>query len=96
MSVDTTQIKKLATLSRLSFSEAELAKFAAEFGHILAFVDKIRQVDTAGVAPYVSEVGRAGTPERADAVSETDKREAHQKNAPQTAEGFYVVPRIVE
>ena len=43
MSVTKTEIEKLAKLSRLSFSEEELEKFAGEFDAIIAFADTINQ-----------------------------------------------------
>ena len=51
MPLETKQIQKLATLSRLAFAEDKLPAFAREFDSILSFVDKIQQLDTAGVPP---------------------------------------------
>jgi aspartyl-tRNA(Asn)/glutamyl-tRNA(Gln) amidotransferase subunit C len=96
VTIDTKQIQKLATLSRLKFNDDELAGFAAKFGDIIKFVEEIQQVDTTGVQPLTSTIAGASTPERPDAVTETDQRDRHQRNAPATDHGFYTVPRIVE
>jgi aspartyl-tRNA(Asn)/glutamyl-tRNA(Gln) amidotransferase subunit C len=96
VSIDTKQIQKLATLSRLKFSDDELAAFADKFQNIITFVEEIQAVKTEGVQPLTSTVAGASTPERPDAVTEQNRRERHQSVAPQTEEGFYVVPRVVE
>ena len=33
---------------------------------------------------------------RDDAVTEIDQREKYQKNAPQAAEGYFLVPKVIE
>lgn len=89
-------IKKLALLSRLAFTEEQEAAFDAKFESILGFVNTIAAADTDGVAALTSTVDGASTPERADVVSEPNLREQHQTNAPKAEQGFYVVPKIVE
>ena len=96
MSVTKPQIQKLATLSRLSFSDEKIENFSNEFNNILKFVDKIQEVNTEGVAPLTAIGGQPSTPERPDVVTETNNRDAHQKNAPKAEAGFFVVPQIVE
>lgn len=96
MPLETKQIQKLATLSRLAFAEDKLPAFAAEFESILSFVDKIQQLDTGGVPPLVTTANINSTPERPDAVTAPDNREALQASAPKAEMGFYVVPKIVE
>jgi aspartyl-tRNA(Asn)/glutamyl-tRNA(Gln) amidotransferase subunit C len=101
MTVEIKQIQKLATMSRLEFTEERLAKFADQFQNVVAFVDKISALDTKGVPPINATLGES-TPERADKVAEpageaaVKARDAHQTNAPKAEMGFYVVPKIVE
>lgn len=96
MVIESKQIQKLATLSRLEFPEDKLATFAKEFESIVKFVDQIQQLDTAGVPPLTTTADIKSTPERADKVTAPNNREALQKSAIQAEMGFYVVPRIVE
>lgn len=101
MTVDIKQIQKLATMSRLEFSDEKLAKFADQFKNVVAFVDKISGLNTEGVPPLNATLGTS-TPERKDAVTApvgeaaVAARGAHQTNAPKAEMGFYVVPKIVE
>lgn len=96
MSIEPKVLQKLAALSRLSFSPEDLARFSAEFGSILQFVDKIQGADTKGVQPLTTTADATGTPERSDAVTAVDARTEYQKSAPAVEQGFYVVPKIVE
>ena len=107
--MDKTQLDKLAMLSRLEFTPEKLASFEPSLRSVLAFVEKIGGVDTAGVPPMAGFQGLGsqepgsqggGTPERADvAVIPADpvaRRAELQACAPKTEMGFYVVPKIVE
>jgi aspartyl-tRNA(Asn)/glutamyl-tRNA(Gln) amidotransferase subunit C len=105
--ITTEQIKKLATLSRLSFDDSQLAEFSKGFENVLALASQISKANTAGVPPLtttiVADDGKApSTPERADAVTEPAaeaalaRRAALQSSSPATEMGFFVVPKIVE
>ncbi|NBV54803.1 MAG: Asp-tRNA(Asn)/Glu-tRNA(Gln) amidotransferase GatCAB subunit C [Proteobacteria bacterium] len=98
--MDKTQLDKLAMLSRLEFTPEKLASFEPSLRSVLAFVEKIGGVDTAGIPPMAGVTTTAGTPERADvAVIPADpvaRRAELQACAPKTEMGFYVVPKIVE
>jgi aspartyl-tRNA(Asn)/glutamyl-tRNA(Gln) amidotransferase subunit C len=96
MPLQTKDIQKLATLSRLSFAPEQLPAFASEFESILSFVDKIQQLDTKGVPPLTNIANIETSPERPDVVTAPNNREALQANAPQKEMGFFVVPKIVE
>jgi aspartyl-tRNA(Asn)/glutamyl-tRNA(Gln) amidotransferase subunit C len=96
VTIDSKQIQKLATMSRLKFSEDELASFSTKFADIIKFVEEIKSVNTEGVQPMTSTIAGASTPERADVVTEPNNRDRHQTNAPKVEEGFYVVPKVVE
>ncbi|MCP5405467.1 MAG: Asp-tRNA(Asn)/Glu-tRNA(Gln) amidotransferase subunit GatC [Pseudomonadaceae bacterium] len=89
-------IKKLAFLSRLQFSEEAEKAFGAKFESVMDFVNTISEADTEGVPPYISAEEGTPTPERADAVTEPNLRDLHQQNAPKAEQGFYVVPKVVE
>ncbi len=43
-------VKKIAKLSRLHVSEAEIPMYQEQLGSILQYVEKLQQVDTTGVA----------------------------------------------
>jgi aspartyl-tRNA(Asn)/glutamyl-tRNA(Gln) amidotransferase subunit C len=95
MSLDQNDITKLARLARINIAETETAELSQRIGDILNMVDAMQAVDTAHVVPMANPhdaVQRL----RADEVSETNQRERFQKIAPQTADGLYLVPQVIE
>ena len=99
-SLETKDIEKLATLSRLKFSPEQIPAFAAEFENILQFVGQIQSLNTEGVPPLTTTANIASSPERADIPTiPTDpiaRRTQLMSNAPAQEMGFFVVPKIVE
>lgn len=95
MSLDQNDIIKLARLARINIAETETAELSQRIGDILNMVDAMQAVDTANVVPMANPhdaVQRL----RADEVSETNQRERFQQIAPQTADGLYLVPQVIE
>jgi aspartyl-tRNA(Asn)/glutamyl-tRNA(Gln) amidotransferase subunit C len=89
------QIRRIADLARLELSGPELAAMQQELSSIIELVDQMAAVDTEGVEP-MSHPQAASQRLREDAVIETDQREAFQSIAPQTEDGLYLVPKVIE
>jgi aspartyl-tRNA(Asn)/glutamyl-tRNA(Gln) amidotransferase subunit C len=88
-------VDHIAHLARLAVSEEEAADYVAKLSRILAMVDQLQQVDTAGVTPMAHPLDMVQRL-RPDAVTEADQRELVQRNAPRVEEGLYLVPRVIE
>lgn len=95
MSLDRTDVEKIAHLARLSISEAEAADYAEGLSEILGLVAQMDSVDTEAVTPMAHPLDMAQRL-RADEVQETDQRELFQSIAPQTEAGLYLVPKVIE
>ena len=93
--IDPEHIRKLCELARLQIADDELADVAAKLSSIVALVDQLQAVDTAGVAPMAHPLDR---PQRlrADVVTETDQHELYQRNAPLVERDLYLVPKVIE
>lgn len=89
------QIRRIADLARLELAEAEVAAMQHELNGILALVDQMGAVDTAGIEP-MSHPQAAMQRLRDDRVTEADQRAAFQAIAPQVEDGLYLVPKVVE
>lgn len=100
MPLENKDIEKLATLSRLQFDAAQLPAFVSEFESILSFVDQIQSLDTTGVPQLTTTANIDSSPERADIpaipANPAQRRDELLSNAPSSAQGFFVVPKIVE
>lgn len=95
MSIDRTTVKKVATLSGIAISDEEVELFLPKLNNILEWVEQLNEVNTDNVKPMTSVVDM-NTPMRADDVTDGDIQEDILANAPETVEGFFVVPKIVE
>jgi aspartyl-tRNA(Asn)/glutamyl-tRNA(Gln) amidotransferase subunit C len=95
MALDKATVAHIAALARIRLSEAELDPLADELSHILTWMEQLNEVDTSGVAPMAS-VMAAGLPMREDEVTDGGSREETLANAPRTAHGFFVVPKVIE
>jgi aspartyl-tRNA(Asn)/glutamyl-tRNA(Gln) amidotransferase subunit C len=94
MALDKAAVAHIAALARIRLSEAELDPLADELSRILTWMEQLNEVDTSGVAPMAS-VAAAGLPMREDKVTD-GRRDEILANAPRTARGFFVVPKVVE
>ena len=100
MTLETKDIAKLATLSRLTFAPEQLPAFVSEFENILQFVGQIQGLDTQGVPPLTTTANISTSPEREDVAvipaNPAARRDELLANAPKSEQGFFVVPKIVE
>lgn len=95
MALDKAAVAHIAALARIRLSEEELAPLANELSRILDWVAQLDEVDTAGV-PALASVAEVTLPLRADEVNDGGCRQAILGNAPQSARGFFTVPKVVE
>ena len=88
-------IHRLCRLARLKIDSAEVADVSAKLSSIVAMVDQLQAVATAGVEPMAHPLDR---PQRlrADEVTETDRHELYQRNAPLVERDLYLVPKVIE
>jgi aspartyl-tRNA(Asn)/glutamyl-tRNA(Gln) amidotransferase subunit C len=95
MSLDRTEIDRIARLARLALSESEATSYARDLTGILALVERLSGVATTGIDPLAHPLElRARL--RPDVVTETDQRERFQALAPAVADGLYLVPKVVD
>jgi aspartyl-tRNA(Asn)/glutamyl-tRNA(Gln) amidotransferase subunit C len=95
MSVDSATVRRIAHLARIAVEEGEVEHLKGELNAMLAFVEQLSEVNVEGVEPMTS-VTPMAMKKRADAVTDGDNPEAVLKNAPETADNFYLVPKVVE
>ena len=84
----------LEILSQISLTEEEKQETAGELKKILAYMEKLEELDTDGVEP-MSHVFPVQNVFREDIVEREDQWEALLENAPQKKEGQYLVPKSV-
>lgn len=95
MSITTDTIETLAALARIGSTAEQRADWQAHLTQVLATVAPIREAATEGIEPLIHPLdGQQRL--RPDCVTETNQREAFLALAPQTEQGLYLVPQVME
>ena len=92
------EVRYVADLANLALPADEIRKMAEALGEVLTHMEKLNELDTAGVEPMAQVVFEAGETatlredcERAGLGSQTALA-----NAPAAAAGFFKVPKVIE
>ena len=95
MSIERHEIEKLATLARIAIDDSAINQVSERLGSVLELVDQLQAADTSGVDP-MSHPMQATQRLRDDEVNELNQREALQAAAPDTEDGLFLVPKVIE
>ena len=95
MSIDLQTVKKIASLSRISVTDAEAEAMVPELNNILGWVEQLGEVDVTGVEPMTAVIPNK-LRLREDAVTDGNVRDKVLANAPQAEHGFFAVPKVNE
>jgi aspartyl-tRNA(Asn)/glutamyl-tRNA(Gln) amidotransferase subunit C len=96
MKIDYTVLAKLEKLSHLKISDAKREEVIEHLSGILTYVDNLNELDTATLDATFSTL-EGGTPLREDVSREyNDVAKDILSHAPQSRDGFFIVPAIIE
>lgn len=95
MKISIDEIRHLAHLARLEFTEAEMQEMQGDMDKILGFVEKINELDLEGVEPlvYLSEERNVLRKDEAKQVLTKDEA---LKNAPDKDSDYFRVPKVLQ
>jgi aspartyl-tRNA(Asn)/glutamyl-tRNA(Gln) amidotransferase subunit C len=96
MSLTREQIASIAALARLELTAAEIPVYQETLSRIVDFIGALERVPTADVVPMAHPLPGLSQRLRPDVVTEVDRHEAYQSNAPQVAASLYLVPKVIE
>ena len=85
----------VAGLAQLSLDDETKERLVQELGAILAYMDKLNELDTSDVEPMVHVLELANV-YREDEVGTSLDRETALANAPKSDEEYFLVPRILD
>ena len=88
-------VAHVAMLAHLDLSEEEILRLQRELNRILEHFEELQELDTDSVEPMSHAVPMVNV-FREDGVKDSLPIEAVIQNAPDGADGFFRVPRIVE
>ncbi|MCK1235709.1 Asp-tRNA(Asn)/Glu-tRNA(Gln) amidotransferase subunit GatC [Streptococcus uberis] len=95
MKISEEEVRHVATLSKLAFSEEETSQFATTLTKIVDMVELLNEVDTEGVAIATTMADRKNVM-RPDLAQAGTNREDLFKNVPEKENNFIKVPAILE
>jgi len=95
MSIELAAVENIAHLARLHLSDAEKQEAANSMTDILGLIDQMQSVNTDNVEP-LAHAFDAVQRLRKDEVTESNHRDELQKIAPETDQGLFLVPKVIE
>ena len=95
MKVNNKLIQDIAKLSKLKFEDSAAKKMKEDLNKILAFVDKLNEIDTEGVTPLIY-MSKEVNVLRADEITEETSQKDALKNAPQKDSDYFKVPTVLK
>lgn len=95
MEVNDAMVEKLAHLARLRFSDAEKDEIKHDLQRMIAFADKLNELDLDGVEPLLHMSDEVNVL-REDEVKGSISRSEALKNAPLHDDEFFKVPKVIK
>jgi aspartyl-tRNA(Asn)/glutamyl-tRNA(Gln) amidotransferase subunit C len=95
MKITVAEVEHVAKLARLELTEAEKATFTGQMDAILAYVDKLNELNTDGIIPTAHAVPMENA-FRNDAAAPSIGIDKALGNAPDRVESFFRVPKVIE
>ncbi len=94
MSLSEQEVRHVALLARLALTDDQVETLRDELNSILGHIDQIQRLDLTDVPPMTHAVPLVNET-REDVVREGLTRDRALKNAPEAADGAFVIPQIV-
>ncbi|MGT2756183.1 Asp-tRNA(Asn)/Glu-tRNA(Gln) amidotransferase subunit GatC [Streptococcus ovuberis] len=95
MKISEEEVRHVAKLSKLAFSDEETTAFATTLTKIVDMVELLNEVDTTDV-PVTTTMADRKTVVREDVAEQGTDREVLFKNVPEKEKNFIKVPAILE
>ena len=95
MSISHDQIQKIATLAKLKIEGRSIDEMSKQVDKIMTLIDQMEQADTANVEP-LSHPQDPTLRLREDKVADKDRRDDFMALTPNTENGLYLVPKVIE
>ena len=96
MSLDSDDVKNIAHLARLAITPNEVPVYAQSLSKIIDLVTQLQAADVAHLEPMAHPLATQVQRLRADEVEDCGQRDKYQANAQRTADGLYLVPKVID
>lgn len=96
MKIDERTVDKLAELSKLEFTDAASKEgIINDLNRMVAFVDKLAEIDTEGVEPLIYMSDETNVLREDEMKHEITQQDA-LKNAPKRDSDYFKVPKVID
>lgn len=95
MSLTTNDVNKIAHLARLGINSQDTESYAKDLSDMLDLMTQMSELNTDTVEPMAHPMDQAQRL-RPDIVTEQNNRDKFMSIAPQTEEGLFLVPKVIE
>ena len=92
--IDSDVVKNIATLSRITIADDQLAAFSDQLGSILEYFNKLNELDTENVEPMSHALDITNVLSE-DILGDSLTAEQATQNAPERDGVFFMVPKII-
>lgn len=93
--IDIKTVEEVAHLARLEFNEEGKAEILNDMNRMLAFVDKLNEMDTTNIEPLIYMTDERNVL-REDEPKQTVTQKEALKNAPKKDSDYFKVPKVIE
>ena len=95
MTIDKKTVDEIAHLARLEFEDAAKEEIIKDMNRMLAFVDKLNELNTDGVEPLIY-MNEDVDVMRGDVAKTTVTQQEALKNAPKKDSDYFKVPKVID
>ena len=95
MKIDTKVVDELAHLARLSYENEAKQEIVTELNKIIAFVEKLEEINTDGIEPLIYMVDETNIT-REDVMKQDVSQDEGLKNAPKKDSDYFRVQKVIE
>ena len=95
MKIARQEVEHVAVLARLALNETELDQVTGQMNQMLGYVETLNELNTDGIVPTAHAVPVENA-FREDTIRPSIGTEKALKNAPETANNCFRVPKIIE
>lgn len=94
MQVDRETVLRMAKLSRLEITDAEVEKMAASMTQLVEYMDRLKGLDLKDVEPMLA-VDTSTRPLRPDVIVPSLDKERAFRNAPEVNLDHFSIPKVI-
>ena len=91
------EVQKVATLAKLEFASEELDALTTELNSVIGYIDQLSELDVRGVEPLenLNEATSEVSALRRDVARPSLSAQDALRNAPKSADNYFLVPKVL-